>query len=300
MIPIAAFQVNVSHRHVQENRASEDALMNIAPLFSSAQTLPTTSTPAPAREDVLAQRDKAKLEEARNALRSLSKPPNQAAEDRKAMARQKIEQLKARIRMLQMSAAMDPKGVAKLVAQLARELGAAVKAYASAGGSTADLGAIPTAATPSADAAGADDAATATAEAATAEAATAEAASAETAAEEKAGDEAASASSDQAAAEGQEQAADPYRRLIDEVNARGLEMTRRGSEGEADREFMTQVKGMASALKAIMRQAQNRAKGEGGDVSSADAREGDKAMADLEKEIAEAGKSLNPGVSLVV
>ncbi len=279
--------------------------MNIAPLFSSAQTLPTTSTPAPAREDILAQRDKAKLEEARNALRSLSKPPNQAAEDRKAMARQKIEQLKARIRMLQMSAAMDPKGVAKLVAQLARELGAAVKAYASAGGSTADLGAIPTAATPSADAAGADDAATATAEAATAEAATAEAAtaeaaSAETAAEEKVGDEAASASSDQAAAEGQEQAADPYRRLIDEVNARGLEMTRRGSEGEADREFMTQVKGMASALKAIMRQAQNRAKGEGGDVSSADAREGDKAMADLEKEIAEAGKSLNPGVSLVV
>ena len=281
--------------------------MNIAPLFSSAQTLPTTSTPAPAREDVLAQRDKAKLEEARNALRSLSKPPNQAAEDRKAMARQKIEQLKARIRMLQMSAAMDPKGVAKLVAQLARELGAAVKAYASAGGSTADLGGIPTAATPtaatpSADAAGAEDAATATAtaEAATAEAATAEAASAETAAEEKVGDEAASASSDQAAAEGQDQAADPYRRLIDEVNARGLEMTRRGSEGEADREFMTQVKGMASALKAIMRQAQNRAKGEGGDVSSADAREGDKAMADLEKEIAEAGKSLNPGVSLVV
>lgn len=275
--------------------------MNIAPLFSSAQTLPTTSTPAPAREDVLAQRDKAKLEEARNALRSLSKPPNQAAEDRKAMARQKIEQLKARIRMLQMSAAMDPKGVAKLVAQLARELGAAVKAYASAGGSTADLGGIPTAATPSADAAGADDAATATAEAATAEAATAETATAETAAaEEKVGDEAASASSDQAAAEGQDQAADPYRRLIDEVNARGLEMTRRGSEGEADREFMTQVKGMASALKAIMRQAQNRAKGEGGDVSSADAREGDKAMADLEKEIAEAGKSLNPGVSLVV
>ena len=259
------------------------------------------SQPALGRVDQMKERDKAKLEEARNALRSLSKPPNKAAEDRKAMARQKIEQLKARIRMLQMSAAMDPKGVAKLAAQLARELGAAVKAYASAGGSTADLGAIPTAATPSADAAGADDAATATAEAATAEAATAEAASAETAAaEEKVGDEAASASGDQAAAEGQDQAADPYRRLIDEVNARGLEMTRRGSEGEADREFLTQVKGMASALKAIMRQAQNRAKGEGGDVSSADAREGDKAMADLEKEIAEAGKALNPGVSLVV
>lgn len=281
--------------------------MNIAALFSPAPTPSAASATAPARDDALARRDKAKLEEARNALQALKQRPSQAAEERKAMARKKIDQLKARIRMLQMSAAMDPKGVAKLAAQLARELGAAVKAYASAGGSTAELGATHAAAIPSGDAAGAEKGAEGAANAAVSGAEAAEASGAEAKLADNGSDQQETANAGDQDAEGQaqgqgsgqSQAADPYRKLIDEVNARGAEMARRGSESEADREFMTQVKGMANALKAALRQARNRAE-DGDGASPTDARDGDRAMADLEKEIAGADKALNPGVSLMV
>lgn len=281
--------------------------MNIAALFSPAPTPSAASATAPARDDALARRDKAKLEEARNALQALKQRPSQAAEERKAMARKKIDQLKARIRMLQMSAAMDPKGVAKLAAQLARELGAAVKAYASAGGSTAELGATPTAAIPSGDAAGSEKGAEGAANAGAEGTEAAEASGAEAKLADKGSDQQETANAGDQDAEGQAQgqgsgqgqAADPYRKLIDEVNARGAEMARRGSESEADREFMTLVKGMANALKAALRQARNRAE-DGDGASPVDARDGDKAMADLDKEIAGADKALNPGVSLMV
>lgn len=266
--------------------------VNVAALFQSIQPpalTPAASTTATAREDRAAERDKAKLDEARAALQALKQRPGQAAEERKAMARKKIDQLKARLRMLQMSAAMDPKGAARLAAQLARELGAAVKAYASAGGSTAELGATPAVATPSA---GGSEAVGNGAEAGTNAAGAPGTPSDETVSDADEG----AASGDQPA-DSQGQAADPYRKLIDEVNARGLEMTRRNAQGEADREFLNEVKGMANALKAALRQARN--KTEDG-ASPLERQDGDKAIADLEKEIAGADKALNPGVSLLV
>jgi len=80
------------------------------------------------------------MKSAVTALESLKKSRTSVIEERKAAARQKIEQIKARIRMMRMSMPADPKAAAKMVAQLARELGAAVKAYASAGGAMSDIG----------------------------------------------------------------------------------------------------------------------------------------------------------------
>jgi hypothetical protein len=81
------------------------------------------------REKQVQERAEAKLHAARSAMETLKKSASAAADDakaqRKAAAKQKVEQLKARIRMLQMSGSADP----KLLAQLARELKAAVKMY---------------------------------------------------------------------------------------------------------------------------------------------------------------------------
>jgi len=260
--------------------------MNVASLFASIPTAGQASAAtggAVTRGDKATERDKAKLDEARAALQALkSRPPTQAAEERKALARKKVDQLKARIRMLQMSASMDPKATARMAAQLARELGAAVKAYAAAGGSTAELGVASASAAPATGEAGAQGGA----DSAPAEGGAAEAAAAtDTAAKDTTGDE-------RGAEDGQ--AADPYRKLIDEGSARSAALAKRSSESDADREFLTQAKGLANALKAALRQAQNRQDTE--DLSPAERQAADKASADMDREIAEASASLNPGV----
>ncbi|RZJ17932.1 MAG: hypothetical protein EON91_07285 [Brevundimonas sp.] len=266
--------------------------MNVAALFASLSTpgsAPAATGGAITRGDKATERDKAKLDEARAALQALkSRPPTQAAEERKALARKKVDQLKARIRMLQMSASMDPKATARMAAQLARELGAAVKAYASAGGSTAELGLASAGAAPATGEAGAQgaqgDADNAPADGEAADAITPAATTDPTTPD----------TTGNGRAEDGKTSADPYRRLIDEGNARSAALAKRNSESDADREFLTQAKGLANALKAALRQAQNRQDTE--DLSPAERQAADKASADMDREIAEAGASLNPGV----
>lgn len=267
--------------------------MNVASLFASIPTAGQASAAtggAVTRGDKATERDKAKLDEARAALQALkSRPPSQAAEERKALARKKVDQLKARIRMLQMSASMDPKATARMAAQLARELGAAVKAYASAGGSTAELGLASAGAAPATGEAGGQgaqgDADNAPAEGQAADAMTPAATTDQTTPD---------TTGDERGVEDGKTPADPYRRLIDEGNARSAALAKRNSESDADREFLTQAKGLANALKAALRQAQNRQDTE--DLSPAERQAADKASADMDREIAEASASLNPGV----
>ena len=78
------------------------------------------------REKQAQERAEARLRDARSAVETLKQRNTAAAKDgqeqRKAAAKQKIEQIMARIRMLQMSGSADP----KLLAQLAKELKSAV------------------------------------------------------------------------------------------------------------------------------------------------------------------------------
>ncbi|GGF60410.1 hypothetical protein GCM10011332_12670 [Terasakiella brassicae] len=77
-----------------------------------------------------------KLEEQRRseseALKKVRTAVENAREAEKERARQKIEQIKQEIAMLMMMARINPKAVARRLAQLSKELAAAVKAYGSA------------------------------------------------------------------------------------------------------------------------------------------------------------------------
>ncbi len=82
-----------------------------------------------------------KLEEQRRneseALKKMRTAVENARDAEKERARQKIEQIKQEIAMLMMMARINPKAVARRLAQLSKELAAAVKAYGSASASNA-------------------------------------------------------------------------------------------------------------------------------------------------------------------
>jgi hypothetical protein len=78
------------------------------------------------------RKEQAQVRELIEQLRSSQKDVN---ERRKEAARQKVERLKAEIAALRMMASSDPEAVARQAARLARELSAAAKEYAAAGGS---------------------------------------------------------------------------------------------------------------------------------------------------------------------
>jgi len=101
------------------------------------------------------RKEQAQVRELIEQLRSSQKDVN---ERRKEAARQKVERLKAEIAALRMMASSDPEAVARQAARLARELSAAAKEYAAAGGSANSITtavsigpAAPTAAEPTQD-----------------------------------------------------------------------------------------------------------------------------------------------------
>jgi hypothetical protein len=108
--------------------------------FKAATTKPLSPLQA------LAERDPEraqKIEETQNQLRqtlaSLKSSKTDVAEQRKASAQQKIQRIKEQIKTLRMMSSMDPKIIARQLAQLSKELASAIKDYASAGG-TAIMG----------------------------------------------------------------------------------------------------------------------------------------------------------------
>lgn len=247
--------------------------MNIGSLFPApATTRPDAqSGPTTAREQRQQALADAKLNDARAAVESLKQRTSNASEEKKAAAKKKIEQIKARLQMLQMAMIGDPKGAARMAAQLAKELGEAVKAYAAAGGSTAGLGA-------------ASGPSTSGAEAAT---------------DAPSGEGQAEAQPAEPTAPSEEQDADaakssnPYQQAIDAARTRVDEQARRSGERQADRETIDEVKRLAARIKAMAQQAANKGTPEGDEAG--------RAVAGMDREIQAAMRAMpDVGVALTV
>jgi hypothetical protein len=247
-------------------------------------SLLTASAPAgSAREDRLAAAAEAKVRDAKAAVETLKRRRSDASEERKAIARQKIEQLKARLQALRAMASVDPKGTARLAAQLARELGAAVKAYAAAGGMTS--GVEPGAAPVATGTATGGDAAQATAGEAGADG------TAATLQAEPEGD---------SGKDNGGKLANPYQQAIDEQKAQASEMARRSAEKQADTDFMAEVRKLAAELKALVRQAVEKKPGDDDGLNAGEAREMEATIEAMDREIEQAGADLGGGLSLLV
>lgn len=217
-------------------------------VISTATIGPATDT-APTREQAAARRDQARLEQARSALQAMkargANRAKAARDERKALAKKKVDQLKALLKSMQMGGGSN----AKALAQVARELKAAVQAYGGAGGSTAGLGAsteTATSATPAPDVEGPSVLVSGEAEASTASGPPANGAE-ETTPADTDGD----GSRDAA----KTAAGDPYRRMAEASTARTAEAARRNADKEADREFLSSVRELAALLKSLARRA---------------------------------------------
>lgn len=253
--------------------------LTLAAMRISPESLISLMTPSKAadeaREERLAAAAEAKVHDAKAALEALSQRRSQASEERQAAARKKIEQLKARLEMLQSMAAVDPKGTARLAAQLARELGAAVKEYAAAGGSTSGLSA-PAPADGQAQVSASVDG-EAQAQAATGEGEPAPGGEDET------------------------RSANPYQQAIDEARARAADYARRGAEAKADMEFLGEVRRMAAQIKALIRKAAEAQPGSDEALPPSEAQDARAAAAAMDRELAQASADLTGGgVSLLV
>ena len=251
--------------------------MNIGSLFPALQTAKpeARSEATSAREERRQALADARLNDARAAVESLKQRTSNASEEKKAAAKKKIEEIKARLQMLQMAMIGDPKGAARMAAALARELGAAVKAYAAAGGSTAGLGA----------ASGAP--ATGALEAGVAEAAP-EAASGEVAAETPSPETPAWGPTEEAEAA---KASNPYQQAIDASQARINEQARRSGERQADRDTMDEVKRLAARIKAMAQRAKDTPEGD----------EAERAVAGMDREVQAAMRAMpDVGVALTI
>lgn len=268
--------------------------MKITPDSLFSLLTPSKTADTTVREERLKSAAEAKLREAKAAAESLSARSSQASEDRKAAARQKVEQLKARLQMLRSMATVDPEGTARVAAQLARELGSAVKAYAAAGGNTAGMSATGVSAAPASGEAGVSVEGASAAEGGV----DAAAAKAPTPAEDQAsGNGAGSGKSAEAG-----KSTNPYQQAIDEQKAQAAEMSRGSGEQKADADLMAEVRRMAAELKQLVRQATERAKADDDDaMSPQEADELNKAVASMNQDISQASVDLGSGlVSLLV
>lgn len=247
------------------------------------------------REKAAQDRAETKLRDAQSAVATLkqmnSASSSQASEQRKAAAKQKVDQIKARLRMLQMSGSVDP----KVLAQLARELKSAVKGYTGAGGSVGDLGATsaPASATASSpDAAPAQAASGAGAEAG-ANGQNAQTTSVEPDEKTDDGDKEAAANPTDPRGE-----TNPYKRMAQEAEVRFAEAARYGEAAKADREFLSDVRNLANRIKSLAKSA---ASAKADPAKQRDGVEAEKAAAEALKQVEDAAKDLGaPGISLTV
>ena len=242
-----------------------------------------------AAERKAAERDQARLQQARSAIETLkTRSAGAASDERKALAKKRVDQLKQQIRMMQMSGSPNPKALA----QLARELKAAVKAYGGDGGSTAGLGA----GTP----AEAKSSQPATDEGNLAASAVGTDVATKAASNKTPSDEPPTGQADSEASKDGSPGApvDPYRRLIEATPAQGAEAARRGADKDADREFLSDARELASIIKSLARRAAQEAKADPSRRNDADeavkASEAvDKAIKDTAGDLGAAGVSIS-------
>ncbi len=229
----------------------------------------------------ISSRDEQKIRAAKAAVESMTVRQDKASEERKAIAKKKAEELKARIQMLKMSMPANPEAVGKIIAQLARELGAIVKFY---GGSGSDAGVASTAtATP-----GVGGEATASGSEAAPPVAPSDGAEPSTGAEGEANPDAASGAA----------LKDPYRAAMAAQSAANADQARKSESAREDSEFATLVKQLLAELKAMKAKAEADAKA-AGDANTPGVAGADKALDAVDAALGDAGLS-GSMVSLVV
>jgi hypothetical protein len=236
-----------------------------------------TPTAASAVLPAISSRDEQKIRAAKAAVDSLTVRQDKASEERKAIAKKKAEDLRARIQMLKMSMPSNPEAVGRLIAQLARELGAVVKSYGGTG-----IGADASVAAPVAGEAA--PAAERVAPAGTAPAA----GSADAPADPEAAPDAATGATPK----------DPYRQAIAAQQASAADQARKSAGAREDSEFATMVKQMLAELKAMAAMAAADAKASG-DPTAPGVAEAGKALDAVDTALDGAGLS-GVMVSLVV
>lgn len=235
--------------------------------------LTSLSLPTDTPRTAVQSRDEQRLRAAKTALQTYDQQRTEAAEERKAIARKKTEDLKARIQMMKLSMPSDPEAAARVIAALARELGAAVKAYGGAGG-------------------GLEVGLTATVTPATGETVATETAAVALTPTTDSGEP----------TTGETEAAptDPYRQAAQAQQTRAAEHARRSESAKADSEFAATVKGLMAELKAMAQKAERDAKAEG-DPSPHDLSAVDQTLQGIQSDLGAAGGALSGAmVSLTV
>ncbi|MFC5344886.1 hypothetical protein ACETK8_02645 [Brevundimonas staleyi] len=235
--------------------------------------LTSLSLPTDAPRTAVQSRDEQRLRAAKTALQTYDRQRTEAAEERKAIARKKAEDLKARIQMMKLSMPSDPEAAARVIAALARELGAAVKAYGGPSGGL-EAGLAATAAPTTGETLAMEAAAVAPAPTTdTGEPTTGEAEAGPT---------------------------DPYRQAAQAQQTRAAEQARRSESAKADSEFATLVKGLMAELKAMARKAEADAD-KAGDAAPQDLSAIDQTFRTIEGDLGAAGGALSGAmVSLTV
>lgn len=230
---------------------------------------PLTMSPSTTSQEAARQRKADKAKDALATLQTLREQRSSASEERKAAARKKVEDLKARIRALQMTMGGDPEAVARVAAQLARELGAAVKAYGATGGSTAGVGG---ASVSQAGASGSEASEGGTTDSQPVDAEAPVATDLEAVDVE-----------DDVSDTGAANAKDPYRQVIERQQAQAAEQANRNADKEADGKFAADVKGLVAQLRAILQQAAEKARRQGDRTESPDQQAAQKAVDQVTK-----------------
>ena len=233
------------------------------------------------------EKDDERLTEAKRALKTLEQVRKSAVEGDgvKQAAREKVEQLKERLKNLRMFG-----GSPREIAQLAKELAQAVKSYASAGGSAADIGGS------ASDSGGAGaEAASSESGGATGEAAAhAAGAPAPTEAAGEPAIEEQGADTDRTTPTDEQSTQNPYQKALDAQREADGRSARSDSDDQADREFMTAAKLLAKQIKQMARDAARKP------GATPEAKEAAKAADAAEQAVSAAERQLQAGTVVVI
>ncbi|WP_417831055.1 hypothetical protein [Terasakiella sp.] len=235
-----------------------------------------------------------KLEEQRRneseALRKMRTAVDRARDAEKDRARQKIEEIKQEIAMLMMMARINPKAVARRLAQLSKELAAAVKAYGGASTSSSALTGAAAAGGGTAAASG-GDAAGANAQAAASTADTATVSGANSVPTTSQGEEGKNnPSQDSAQGQKEQTQTEEKEKLKAELMGIAEKQAEQLSRTKEDREFMDAVRNVKQQLKSLIeivkRQLELENKGEGRNEDNDDIKSAEESLADVDTELA--------------
>ncbi|MBP5855873.1 hypothetical protein KAJ83_02555 [Marivibrio halodurans] len=265
--------------------------------------------------------------EARSVLDRMEAVRENAGDQRKEAARQKIERIKAQLAMLRLLAAADPEAAARQASRLARELAAAVKDYTASGGTatvtpTAGAGVTggamagqtppPTA---GATTSGASEAETTTTAEATPPQSTSIQATATPTPDQSPANEGAPGKPDEDAdgkargqtGDGSDTAPSPSPReeereaIRNRANALVGQMAQRFGESRAESEFAAEIRQIKAALKTIMEAAKRKLRAEDGESDAdRDIKAGERALREVERALDSLAPAPAAGPSVTV